>query len=92
MLGSVANLLHLKGNKKHGEHEDVVASYDPTPFEQKQGVVKLGEINMTPGQTQDLIVVSALTAQEHSEENEPPVSPSSWSILIVVDGDVLAKD
>jgi hypothetical protein len=51
----------------------VVASYDPTPFEEKHGVVKLGEINMTPGQSQDLIVVSALTAQEHAEENRKPV-------------------
>jgi hypothetical protein len=73
MLGSVANLLHFKGNKKHGEHEDIVASYNPTPFEEQQGVVKLGEIKMSPGQTQDLILVSALTAQEHAEENKAPV-------------------
>jgi hypothetical protein len=92
MLGSVANLLHFKGNKKHGEHENVVASYDPTPFEEKQGVVKLGEINMTPGQTQDLIVISALTAQEHTEENKAPVSASIPPILMVLDRDVLAAD
>ena len=85
LLGTILHLVQFKGYKKEGVKESgVVASYHPSPFEGHREEIKDGDLHMNLGRTQDLIVVTALTAQERDEETKSPVQcPASFDAELI---------
>jgi hypothetical protein len=81
LLCSIPDILHFRGPKGEAVgNEGTVAIYRPSAFEGHREVIKLGDMEMTLGDKQDLIVVTALTAQEREEETKSPVCSLSASV------------
>lgn len=74
---SVKNVFHYKG-KKDASTEDageVVAEYHPSVFEGNREALKAGDLSLGIKEIQDIVVVTAMVAQEREEETQGPV----WS-------------
>jgi hypothetical protein len=72
---SVKNLFHHRGDKEQVENTDeVVAHFHASPFRGSREVLKLGNIDLGVKGIQDIVVVTALVAQEREEETHGPVN------------------
>lgn len=78
---SIDRLRHWKGKKKENE-DDSVAEFHPSVFEGNREVIKVGGLNIGLQGIQDIVVVTALVAQEREEEKKSPVYLSTDLVLI----------
>ena len=79
---SFRNLFHWKGHKdlKEGGDSEIVATFEPSPFRGNIHKIKVGDL-CTNKQLEDLVMITALVAQEKSEETQSPVN-SPYSLIL----------
>ena len=84
LVRSMLDLVQFWGHKKEVNESGVIATYRPSPFEGNREEIKDGDLDMDLARTQDLIVVTALTAQERDEETQSPVqSPALFDAELI---------
>jgi hypothetical protein len=67
-------LFHCKGDKSEKKDDStVVAEFHPSPFEGNREVIHVGGLHISVPETQDIVVVTAIVAQEREEEKKSPV-------------------
>lgn len=80
---SIDRFRHWKGKKKENEdNSGVVAEFCPSVFEGNREVIKVGGLDIGLQEIQDIVVVTALVAQEREEEKKSPVYLSTDLFLI----------
>ena len=71
---SINKLFHRKGQKTEKmDDSTVVAEFHPNVFEGNREVIHAGNLNISLPGIQDIVVVTAIVAQEKEEEKKSPV-------------------
>ena len=73
---TINKLFHWRGHKDEKKDDsEVVAEFRPSVFEGNREVINVGGLHIALPETQDIVVVTAIVAQEREEEKKSPVYP-----------------